>query len=109
VSRDPGLYVKDTVAACERVIAYAGDRSRAELFADTQARDAILWNLLVLGEAAKSVPEDVRAAYPVVEWRKISGFRDVLAHGYFGIDEDIVWDVIANKLAPLREALRAPA
>jgi len=53
-------------------------------------RDAVLWNLLVLGEAAKQVPAHIRLEHSAIEWRKISGFRDVLAHGYFGLDEDII-------------------
>ena len=69
------------------------------------ARDAALWNLLVLGEAAKQVPERIRVENSAIEWRKISGFRDVLAHGYFGLDEDIIWDMIENKIPPLRKAV----
>ena len=60
------------------------------------ARDAALWNLLLLGEAAKQVPEHIRLEHSVIEWRKIAGFRDMLAHGYFWLDEDIIWDVIEN-------------
>ena len=59
----------------------------------------------MLGEAAKQVPDHICLENSAIEWRKISAFRDVLAHGYFGLDEDIIWDVIENKIPPLREAL----
>ena len=84
---------------------HCGGLSREQFFAKELARDAALWNLLVLGEAAKQVPEHIRFENSAIEWRKISGFRDVLAHGYFGLDEDIIWDVSENKIPPLREAL----
>ncbi len=78
--------------------------SREQFFANELVRDAALWNLLVLGEAAKQLPAHIRLANSAIERRKISGFRDVLAHGYFGLDEDI-WDVIENKIPPLRKAV----
>jgi len=84
---------------------HCGWLSGKQFFANELARDAVLWNLLVLGEAAKQVPEHIRLENSAIEWRKISGFRDVLAHGYFGLDEDIVWDVIENKIPPLLEAV----
>ena len=79
--------------------------TRESFFADLMARDAVLWNLLIIGEAAKQIPDDIQAAHPLVEWRKIAGFRDVLAHGYFGLDENILWDVIESKIPPLLEAI----
>jgi uncharacterized protein with HEPN domain len=69
----------------------AGMSEPADLRADRRSRDAILHNLFVLGEAAKAVPADVRALAPQIEWRGIAGLRDVLAHEYFGIDDEVVW------------------
>ncbi len=105
MSRDVRLYLIDMRDSCARIVHHRSGMPRAVFFADAVVRDAVLWNLLVLGEAAKQVPEEVRAAYPLIEWRKIAGFRDVLAHGYFGLDEDIVWDVIETKVPPLLEAV----
>lgn len=92
--------------ACVRLRAHTEGLERAALFADSKTRDAALWNLLVLGEAAKRVPDDIRARHPEIEWKKIAGFRDVLAHGYFGLDEDILWDILENKIPVLHGDLK---
>ena len=68
--------------------------------------DAVLRNLEVLGEAAKKVPDSVRARHPSVEWRAIAGLRDVLAHAYFALDEATLWDIVAQKVPALAEVLR---
>ena len=68
--------------------------------------DAVLRNLEVLGEAAKKVPDSVRARHPSVEWRAIAGLRAVLAHAYFALDEATLWDIVAQKVPALAEVLR---
>jgi uncharacterized protein with HEPN domain len=60
-------------------------------------------SLEIIGEAAKSVPDTLRQKYAHVEWRAIAGMRDRLIHGYFGVDYDIVWDAVVNKVPMLEQ------
>jgi uncharacterized protein with HEPN domain len=103
------LYIDDMIEACRRVMQYTEGLGRAQLVSGTMAHDAVLRNLEVLGEAAKNVPSAMRQRDDGIAWRRIAGLRDVLAHAYFGIDDDIVWSVVAEevpKLLPRLVAMR---
>jgi uncharacterized protein with HEPN domain len=106
VSRDVTLYIDDMIEACQRVMQYSAGLDRDGLSEGTMITDAIVRNLEILGEAAKSVPADVRTLESDVPWRRIAGLRDVLSHAYFSIDLDIVWNVIAVELPSLLPQLR---
>lgn len=78
---------------------------------DCRTVDAVIRNLEIIGEAVKQLPEDFRSPHSQIPWRRIAGLRDILAHTYFGIDEQIIWDVVVTKvpdLATLTRALLAP-
>ncbi|MDF1532437.1 MAG: DUF86 domain-containing protein [ANME-2 cluster archaeon] len=61
----------------------------------------------IIGEASKNLSETLKAKYPEIEWKKIAGMRDKLIHAYFGIDWEIVWDVIVNRLPKLETDINA--
>ena len=105
--RDYRVYLGDMLIAAERIGSYASGLTYQAFRGDTRTIDAVLRNLEVLGEAAKQVPETLRSKHPDIEWRKLTGLRDILIHGYFGIDLDIIWDIVDTKLGPLTEQLSA--
>ncbi|HIH44511.1 MAG TPA: DUF86 domain-containing protein [Candidatus Methanoperedenaceae archaeon] len=77
-----------------------------DLKQDEVLKRAITRSLEIIGEAAKNISDDLKDKHPEIEWRKIAGLRDKLVHAYFGIDWDIVWDVLKNRLSGMRESLR---
>jgi uncharacterized protein with HEPN domain len=64
-------------------------------------------SLTVIGEAAKKVPEEFRTQHPAVEWRAMTGMRDRLIHQYFGVDFDLVWDVVTTRMPELLRQVKS--
>jgi uncharacterized protein with HEPN domain len=103
--RDWRLRIRDILDAVERI-----ERFSRELTLDSFRRDertiaAVSYELVVIGEAAVHVPESVRSAAPDVPWRVMSDMRNVVAHGYFGVDLAIVWQTATHDVPRLRPAL----
>lgn len=103
--RDYRVYLEDIREAIARIGRYTVGLSFAAFSADEKSLDAVIRNLEIIGEAAKSVPDTIRAAYPQVEWKKIAGLRDILAHHYFDVDLVIIWDILQTKLPTLAEQI----
>jgi uncharacterized protein with HEPN domain len=107
VSRDWTLFLADAIAFCEKTIEYTAGLTREEFERDSRTWDATMRNLELLGEAAKRVPDSIRMEYLDVPWRRVAGLRDILAHTYFGVDNDIIWDIVTNQVGPVLADLRA--
>ncbi len=102
MQRELNVYVEDIIQAIGKIEKYISDMEKEDFINNELVQDAVIRNLEVIGEAVKRIPNDVRSSYEEVPWRKISGLRDILIHEYFGININIVWDVIENKLQPLK-------
>ena len=101
MSRDPRLFLQDILDSAAKVAAYTRGMTQEAFECNGMAYDAVIRNLELIGEAAKQVPQDLRESAPAIPWRMICGFRDHLAHAYFGLDNDTVWEVVTVELPAL--------
>ncbi len=101
MSRDEIMYLQDIAQGCEKILRFIDGLTQSELIRDEKTYDAVVRNLEIIGEAAKHISGQLRKQLPDIEWRKIAGLRDMLAHVYFGIDDDILWDIVQNKVPQL--------
>jgi uncharacterized protein with HEPN domain len=92
--------------AIERIEAQAA-RGRSFLASEELAQAAVIRWIEIIGEAARGVTTELREAHPEVPWRRMVAMRNVLVHGYFDIDVDLVWSVAQNDLPRLEAQIRA--
>ncbi len=106
MSREWKLYFDDMLSFCEKIESYTHGLTREEFEISGLNYDATLWNVQLFGEAAKNIPEEIRMQMPDVPWRELIGMRNRLAHGYFGINNAILWQVIEIEVPKLQKSLR---
>jgi uncharacterized protein with HEPN domain len=102
--RDPAERVKDMLEAISAIERYVG-RGKAAFEEDELLQGWFVRHLQIIGEAARALPQDVRDRAPDIPWSKIIGMRNVLVHGYFEIDTEIVWDAVTKDLPLLKPSL----
>ncbi|HEK24905.1 MAG: DUF86 domain-containing protein [Desulfurella sp.] len=103
--REPLLILMDILDEINNIELFVKDISSFDEFQNnTLVFYATIKALENIGEAVKNLPKSVKQKYDY-SWKEIAGFRDIIAHEYFGVDKEIVWDVIQTELLELRKAV----
>ncbi len=102
MSLEPREFLRHILAEADYLIRETEGLGAERFMADETLHRAFVRSLEIIGEATKKVPDEFRARYPAVEWRAMAGMRDRPIHDYFGVDYELVRDVVQNRIPVLR-------
>ncbi|MCA9432128.1 MAG: DUF86 domain-containing protein [Candidatus Omnitrophica bacterium] len=97
--------LRDIIKCIEKIESYVEGMEEEDLRKDSKTQDAIIRNLEIIGEAVKNIPGKFRENNPSVPWKEMAGLRDILIHNYFGVDLDILIDIVFNELPEVKSAM----
>jgi uncharacterized protein with HEPN domain len=95
-------YIDDIATEIDNIARFTEGMTFAQFVEDTKTAYAVVRSLEIIGEATKSISDDVRRRYPEVPWRKMAGMRDKLAHNYIGVDWEVVWSAVTEHIPTLK-------
>lgn len=104
--RDCKLYIEDILSAIKKIKSYTKNMPFKGFCKDEKTVDAVIRNFEVIGEAVRQLPLEIRNKHSDIEWKAMINFRNVIIHEYFGIDLEIMWDIIETKLDLLEKKIK---
>lgn len=104
-NRNYKLFLRDILDSANKILEYTKDYNEENFYADTKTLEAVEYNLVIIGEASKFIPENAKEHLKDIPFEEIAGLRNRLAHDYLGIDLNIIWSIIENDIPHLKFVL----
>lgn len=104
--RDDDLLINDIIECCQSIFTYTKGMNYEDFCNSKITIDAVIRNFEIIGEASKMVSAQLKTTHPLIEFKLMSDFRNILIHEYFGVDHEKVWEIIHNELPYNYELIR---
>jgi len=101
------LLIADIIECIAKIERYTAGLDHDGFLADEKTVDSVVRNLEIIGEAANRIPDSFKTQHHQIEWRRIVGLRNRIVHDYFGLDQEIIWEIIQHELPALKAKLSA--
>ena len=104
--REWKLFAEDIIESIELIEKYIENMELVAFTDDRKTQDAVVRNFEIIGEASKYIPDDVKNKYSELDWNGMIGFRNRIAHEYFGISISIVWNIIKQEMPSMKDMMK---
>lgn len=105
MKKNPEIFLKHILESIAKIEQYIKGKTEREFLNDYEQQDAIIRRIEIIGEATKNLPLEFKKKHSSIEWREITGMRDKLIHEYFGVNLDMVWEVIRKDIPKLKKQI----
>lgn len=106
MSRSQVEFLRHMLDECEYLLRSSENLSKSDFLVDENLKRAFTRSIEVMGEASKNVSEEIKHHSPAIEWKGIAKMRDKLIHHYFGVDYELVWEVVTDRVPMISAQLR---
>ena len=103
--KNPIIYLEHILESINKIKNYTSEMTIDDFLKNSQTQDAVIRNFEIIGEATKGINSTFRNKYPDVEWKKMAGMRDKLIHFYFGVNYEILWQTIKNRIPEIKPVI----
>jgi len=105
--KDDKLYLIHITECIEHIESYTENMDKETFMSTSIVQDAVVRNLQVLAESTQRLSEQAKQTQPQIDWHRIAGFRNILVHGYLGIDIERIWNIVEREIPGLKKAILA--
>ncbi len=101
-NKDASIFLKHILESIALIEKYTKNINYDDFLEDMRSQDAVMKRLEVIGEAVKNLPTELREENPDIPWKKITATRDILIHHYFGVEMEVVWEIVRKDIIELK-------